>query len=92
MKDFLKKNTCNLYLKFPIHVPIYNLSPGLHVIHFLAAVAELTEKFRVNLYFETSQHSVQTADDNISDTSEALQLTLVLYIFKLVLLSVTKNK
>ena len=43
------------------------------------------ENFRVNLCFETSQHRVQTADDNNKDTSQILQLTLVLYIFKLVL-------
>ena len=43
------------------------------------------EKFRVNLCFETSEHSVQTADDNNKDTSQALQLTLVLHIFKLIL-------
>ena len=90
-KGLLEKEHMQSLFKDP-NTRIYNLSPGLHVIHFLAAVAKLTEKFRVNLYFETSQHSVQTADDNISDTSEALQLTLVLYIFKLVLLSVIKNK
>ena len=45
----------------------------------------LMENFRVNLCFETSQHRVQTADDNNKDTSQILQLTLVLYIFKLVL-------
>ena len=43
------------------------------------------EIFRVNLCFEKSEHSSQTAHDNSKVTSEALQLTLVLYIFKLVL-------
>ena len=43
------------------------------------------------------EHSAQTVDDNYKDTSQAFQLTLVLYIFKLVfsistqLLSVTKS-
>ena len=39
------------------------------------------EKFRANLCFETSEHSVQTADDN----RKVISPTLVLYIFKLVL-------
>ena len=45
----------------------------------------LKKKFRVNLYFETSENSVQTADDISEVISQAIQLTLVLYIFKLVL-------
>ena len=43
------------------------------------------EIFRVNLCFEKSEHSSQTAHDNSKVISEALQLTLVLHIFKLVL-------
>ena len=46
------------------------------------------EKSPVNLCFETSEHNVQTADDNNKDTLEELQyikLLLLLYIFKLVL-------
>ena len=45
----------------------------------------MAEKLRVNFCFETSEHSVQTADDNSEVISQALQLTLALYIFKLVL-------
>ena len=45
------------------------------------------EKCPVN-HFETSEHNVQTADDNNKDTLETLQyikLLLLLYVFKLVL-------
>ena len=40
------------------------------------------ETFRVNLCFETSEHSAQIGDDKKKTT---LQLTLALYIFKLAL-------
>ena len=43
------------------------------------------EKFWANLCFETSKHSMQTADDNSIVISQELQLSLALYIFKLVL-------
>ena len=42
-------------------------------------------KISVNLCFETSEHSVQTADGNSKVISQAFRLTLVLYIFKFVL-------
>ena len=42
-------------------------------------------KISRTLCFETSEGSVQTADDNYKDTLEALRLTLVSNIFKLVL-------
>ena len=64
---------------------IYNLSCGLHITRFYAVVAKRTEIFRVNLCFENREHSVQIADDYSKVTSKALQLTLVLYIFKLAL-------
>ena len=64
---------------------IYNLSCGLHITRFSAVVAKRTESFRVSLYFENSEHSVQIADDYSKVTSKALQLTLVLYILKLAL-------
>ena len=41
--------------------------------------------FPVNLCYETSKHSVQTADDNSKVISQLLQLILALYIFRLVL-------
>ena len=41
------------------------------------------KKLRANLYFESNEHSAQTADDNSKVISRALQLTLLLYIFKL---------
>ena len=45
----------------------------------------MINKFRENLCFETSEYSVQTADDNSKVISQAIQLTFVLYIYKLVL-------
>ena len=62
--------------KFIISVPILIL-PAFRQL--------LLKSGRLNFCFETSKHSVQTADDNNKVTSQALQLTLVLYIFKLVL-------
>ena len=44
-----------------------------------------TEKVPANLSLETGEHNLQRADSNSKTISEALQLTLVLYIFKLVL-------
>ena len=44
-----------------------------------------TGKFWVNLCFETSDHSVQTADGKMKVISQAFQLTLALYISKSVL-------
>ena len=41
--------------------------------------------FRWSLKRQSPDHSVQTADDNRKVTSRVLQLTLVLYIFKLLL-------
>ena len=52
---------------------------------FFGCCCEKMENFRANICFETSEHSVQTADDNSKVISRALQFTLVLYIFKLVL-------
>ena len=46
----------------------YNISYGPHITRFLAVVA----KFRVNLCFEMSEHSVQTADDNRKVNSQEL--------------------
>ena len=43
------------------------------------------EKFGVNFCFETSEHRVQTADESSKVTSQARQVTLALYIFKLIL-------
>ena len=43
------------------------------------------EKFGVNLCFETSEHKVQIADESSKVTSQARQVTLALYIFKLIL-------
>ena len=36
---------------------------------FFAGCCQGTEKFRVDVYFEASEHSVQTADDNSKLTS-----------------------
>ena len=44
-----------------------------------------TEKVPANLNFETSKHNLQRSDGNSKVISQALQLTLVLYISKLVL-------
>ena len=44
-----------------------------------------TEKVPANLSFETSKHNLQRSDGNSKVISQALQLTLVLYISKLVL-------
>ena len=52
---------------------------------FFGSCCQETEKFRVNVCFETSEHSVQTADDNSKVISQAFELTLALNIFKLVL-------
>ena len=38
------------------------------------------EKFRVNICFEMSEHSVKTADNNSKIISQAIQLTLALCI------------
>ena len=46
-----------------------------------------TEKFRVNVYFETSEHSVQTADDNSKLTSKALQTTMQYGFYRYALLA-----
>ena len=43
---------------------IYNLSSGPHITRFLTVVAKKRKKFPVNVCFETSEYSVQTADDN----------------------------
>ena len=43
---------------------IYNLGFGPHITRFSAAVAK-KQKFRVHFFIETSEHSVQTADNNI---------------------------
>ena len=43
------------------------------------------KKFRVNVCFESSGHSVQTTDDNSKLTSKAFETTFALYSFKLVL-------
>ena len=58
---------------------IYNLSSGPHITRFSAVAARKWEDF------ETSKHSVQRADDNRKAILQALQSTLVLYIFKFVL-------
>ena len=42
---------------------IYNLSFGPLITRFSAAVAK-KQKFRVYFFIETSEHSVQTADNN----------------------------
>ena len=44
-----------------------------------------TEKVPANYSLETGEHNLQRADGNSKAISQALQLTLVLYIFKLVL-------
>ena len=48
---------------------------------FFGSCGNETENFRVNFCSETSQHSVQTADDKSKVTSQALKLTLVLYMY-----------
>ena len=52
---------------------------------FLSSCCHATEKFRANLCFDSSKHSLQTADGNNKVTSRVLQTILVAYIFKLVL-------
>ena len=51
---------------------------------FFGSCWQVTEKFRVNLCFETSEHSVETTDDNNNVTLQAPVTTLVSYVFKLV--------
>ena len=51
---------------------IYNLSFGPHISVFLAVAAKKLKKFRVNVCFETSEHSVKTADDSSNLTSKTL--------------------
>ena len=63
---------------------IYNLSSGPHITCFLAVLLR-NGKISINLCFETSKYRVQTTDGNGKVISQALQLTLVLYIFKVVL-------
>ena len=48
---------------------IYNHSSGPHITHFFPCCCQGTEKFQVDVYFEASEHSVQTADDNSKLTS-----------------------
>ena len=50
---------------------------------FFGSCWQVTEKFRVNLCFEISEHSVETTDDN-NVTLQAPVTTLVSYVFKLV--------
>ena len=64
-----------------ISTRIYNPSSGPRITSFFWQLLLRNEKFRANLCFETSEHSVQTADDN----RKVISPTLVLYIFKLVL-------
>ena len=51
---------------------------------FFGSCWQVTEKFRVNLCFEISEHSVETTDDNNNVTLQAPVTTLVSYVFKLV--------
>ena len=60
---------------------IYSISSGPHITRFFGGCCYETEKFRVNLCFETSEHSVQTADDKSKVISQALELNLALCIF-----------
>ena len=52
---------------------------------FFGSCCKETDQFRLNICFKTREHSVQTAGDNSKVISQAFRLTLVLYIFKLVL-------
>ena len=62
----------------------------IYIVAFFAG-----EKFQVDLCLETSEHSVQTADDSSKVASQAPQVTLALDVFKLVLyfnLSIISNQ
>ena len=43
------------------NIRVHNINPGPHITHFSAVVAKKPGKI---LCFESSEHSVQTADDN----------------------------
>ena len=77
-----------------INTRIYNLFRSSYDPFFGSCCKE-TDQFRLNICFETREHSVQTAGDNSKVISQAFRLTLVLYIFKLVLhfnSSITRNQ
>ena len=69
---------------------IYSLNSGPHITRFSPVVVKKRKIFWVNLCFETSEHSVETAGDNSKVTWQAPQVTLVLYIFKLVFYCILK--
>ena len=74
-----------LYKKISVRCTrVDNLSYIPHITRLLTVFAK-TEKFRLNLCFETSEQSVQTANDYSKAILQAFRLTLPLYIFKLVL-------
>ena len=64
----------------PKHKRFWVLLKKIYIVRIFAG-----EKFQVNLCLETSEHSVQTADDSSKVTSQAPPVTLALYVFKLVL-------
>ena len=75
---------------FPVPIFLHSQSMRTVIHGFTISVPVLIlpvfrEKFRVNVCFETSEHSMQAADDNSKVISQAFQLTLVLNNFKLAL-------
>ena len=51
---------------------------------FFGSCWQETEKFRVNIYFETSEHSVPTADDN----SKSIYFKSILNNFRIIQLQI----
>ena len=73
-----------LFFSFLLDTWIYTLVSD-HITHFFGSCCLETEKFRASLHFFSREHSVQTANDNNKATSQVLETTLILFIFKLVL-------
>ena len=58
-----------------------------HITSISGKGLQILDLNSLNLCFETSKNSGQTADGNIKVTWQAPQVTLVLYIFKLLRIS-----